>query len=518
MGKVAFKVSCISPNYALSVVKSVLDYAYTGKLKLDTDTVLQIYKLGFDLGCSRIRSWCTEFIKDWINELDIHQVWDLASISRNNDLMKFCVESNFQDLNVNSLENLTFETMLLIIEKTIEENLPEVEKMNRLSTWIKKSSTVPSIEECRKMLEYCDLKKIPQSEILKVLTGTSGIDFPPNFRQAIADIFYDFEEGSSMSGCPDDSRSAYESSRNRESEKRPETLPKYRNDMECFLCGYNTTFQGGRMLALPSAEEIQCEVPFRYFDAKIPLQGSIYLIGGKDIMAESTALVDRINPERGEATRMSDLQQKRSDHSAATDGECIFVFGGVDSSNESILASCERYDPASNSWTQLPDMPIARRASAAVNIPDIGILVAGGSNKVSMDAEGMNIVECLRIRRGTYSWKKYPSMQHSRVCAKGVYHNESVYVTSFSDLSVDMLKILPQTRGQWTLITANNPPQDYPWSMAVLEDKILLSTREGNIYRLEFSRNSTTSDPYAVQWINYISISNYIQPTVLALK
>ncbi|VDN97718.1 unnamed protein product [Rodentolepis nana] len=163
-------------------------------------------------------------------------------------------------------------------------------------------------------------------------------------------------------------------------------------------------------------------------------------------------------------------------------------------------------------------MPTARRACAAINIPNVGILVVGGSKKISLDSEGLSTCELL-IKKGIdWKWEQYTSMQHSRVFARGVYHNERAYVISLNDFSVDMLTIQPGAHGQWTLIPVRNSPQDeYLWSMAVSEDQVMLSTRDGNIYRMEL-KEPEARNPNAVEWVNTVAIIDFQQPTILALK
>ena len=43
-------------------VEAVVDYAYSGQLKVSEDTVLRILLLGQHLECSEIVKWCRSFI------------------------------------------------------------------------------------------------------------------------------------------------------------------------------------------------------------------------------------------------------------------------------------------------------------------------------------------------------------------------------------------------------------------------------------------------------------------------
>lgn len=135
-------------------------------------------------------------------------------------------------------------------------------------------------------------------------------------------------------------------------------------------------------------------------------------------------------------------------------------------------------------WDELDPMPTARRACAAISIPRTGILVVGGSKRTGLDSEGMSLCELLIIEKRAQKWKQFPFMLHSRVIARGVYHNQRVYVTSFNDLTIDMLTIKSgESHGQWTLLAARNCPQDkIPWSMTIFQNQVFLSRKICSIF------------------------------------
>lgn len=58
----------------------------------------------------------------------------------------------------------------------------------------------------------------------------------------------------------------------------------------------------------------------------------------------------------------------------------IYSIGG--SVGSTCLNSCERYDQCKNKWEPIASMAIARRALAAVSLPD-GIYAIGGFNGTS---------------------------------------------------------------------------------------------------------------------------------------
>nr|CUU98984.1 hypothetical transcript [Hymenolepis microstoma] len=368
------------------IVKSILGYAYTGILVLDTATALQIYKLAIDLGCFRMRRWCADFIIKWFHEFDVPQVWELAITVGNRALTKMCAESILNGVDIHNLENnfyqnLHYESLQCLIKEV--KNVTDLDKLIMISEWMKPLGNNFSDESFLELLNGINWKKIDDVTIMKIMTDMSHISFNGAYKQLLYNVYKNVTENvgdsSSFSGS------------NGSCQQRPH--------MKYFIYGYNNDTHGGKIMALsPLVEEIDGEVPFRYFVTIITFKVFTSLEGGIE--------------------RVAELQQKRSDHCATSNEENIFVFGGADTDTDTILDSCEIYDPNSDSWTLLPSMPTARRACAAINIPDVGILVVGGSKKISLDSEGLSICELLTKEGNGWKWENYTFMQHARVCAR----------------------------------------------------------------------------------------------------
>jgi len=55
----------------------------------------------------------------------------------------------------------------------------------------------------------------------------------------------------------------------------------------------------------------------------------------------------------------------------------IYAIGGYGGPDQACLRSAERFDITTNSWMEIPNMSVQRRALAAVTLPD-GIYAIGG--------------------------------------------------------------------------------------------------------------------------------------------
>ena len=58
---IAYYFSFIISNY--SVVEAAVNYAYTGRIRLNSEQVFHVYLLANNLGCSKLLAQCVAFMK-----------------------------------------------------------------------------------------------------------------------------------------------------------------------------------------------------------------------------------------------------------------------------------------------------------------------------------------------------------------------------------------------------------------------------------------------------------------------
>ena len=115
------------------------------------------------------------------------------------------------------------------------------------------------------------------------------------------------------------------------------------------------------------------------------VNGKIYVIGGRTghafiLSATNTDVVEEYNP----ASNMWSIPKERmptarSGGASGTDGRRIYVAGGEVTTTALVGAyrAVEAYDPATNSWTALPSMPMPRHGVAGAVIGTRFHLVSG---------------------------------------------------------------------------------------------------------------------------------------------
>ena len=122
-------------------------------------------------------------------------------------------------------------------------------------------------------------------------------------------------------------------------------------------------------------------------------------------------------------------------------------------------------------------MPTARWNSAAVHIPGCGDLVLGGIG-IADDLPNAELLDIIQIgdiidRR----WREIEPMIEAWNCISAVYFDEAVYVVGRNESAVQMLSLVHNQPGQWTIISSVNPPLGWcPSSMNVFNGRILVST------------------------------------------
>ncbi|WP_080404928.1 kelch repeat-containing protein [Burkholderia ubonensis] len=114
--------------------------------------------------------------------------------------------------------------------------------------------------------------------------------------------------------------------------------------------------------------------------------GSVLVTGGETSTSAAqvtvTAGAELYDPVSKTWTSAGSLKEGRYAATATLlpDGRVMIAGGGVTNGIDGALASVELYSPASNSWTELGDMSVARYDPEAVGLLDGSVLILGGAN------------------------------------------------------------------------------------------------------------------------------------------
>jgi non-specific serine/threonine protein kinase len=164
--------------------------------------------------------------------------------------------------------------------------------------------------------------------------------------------------------------------------------------------------------------------------------------GGDRLLQPSTLVFD------GQVwTEASPLPTPREHVAGATDGRFVYVVGGrpLPGGAAENMATLERYDPASDTWERLADMPTARSDLAAVWAN--GYLIALGGESATGTYDAVEVYD-----PATDTWASLPALAPARHGAAAVYYQSEVWIMGGApeqghNLSVDLVQSLGLTVG-----------------------------------------------------------------------
>jgi serine/threonine protein kinase/N-acetylneuraminic acid mutarotase len=147
------------------------------------------------------------------------------------------------------------------------------------------------------------------------------------------------------------------------------------------------------------------------------VDGKIVVVGGQanDELVTQTEVFD------GDGWKdMKPIPTPREHLAAASDGRYVYAIGGRELSSDKNLATLERYDPVSDSWTKLKSMPIATGGLGAAYVRG-RLITVGGERPTSPS----NAVWAYDIRTG--KWAPLPNLPTARHGVAVTALGDSVY-------------------------------------------------------------------------------------------
>ncbi|XP_035695433.1 kelch-like protein diablo isoform X1 [Branchiostoma floridae] len=110
---------------------------------------------------------------------------------------------------------------------------------------------------------------------------------------------------------------------------------------------------------------------------------SVYAMGGKNFLVGYIAAVERYDPDTNVWHAARPLPYAISGHTAVTVGDCIYVLGGY--ARRVVTTSTIRYQPATDTWTELAPMSIARMKAGVAALDGKIYAVGAWQGQVTME-------------------------------------------------------------------------------------------------------------------------------------
>lgn len=190
------------------------------------------------------------------------------------------------------------------------------------------------------------------------------------------------------------------------------------------------------------------------------IDGRIYVPGGwGNGYSQSTAL-EMYDPVSDTWTELANLPFHVNHQATAVYQNALYVFGPED--------SALRYDPASDTWTELAPMPENRYAAAAVTLDDY-LYVVGGSGSTS---------DLLRYDPASDSWGRFAPLLQAREHTQAVALDGQLYALGGRwDRGLNSVERYDPTSDTWFRVPAMNQPRS-GFGAAVWDGKIVVAGGE----------------------------------------
>uniref|UniRef100_A0A5K3FRN2 BACK domain-containing protein n=1 Tax=Mesocestoides corti TaxID=53468 RepID=A0A5K3FRN2_MESCO len=460
-------------RYTTSIVKAVIIYAYTGSITISMNNVGQLFLLATNLGCSRLVSWCIDFLESRLQLNNVELFWKIANVTTNEDLADVCVAviaDHFATLarRTKFIRACEPEYLATILRDERLDDVPEKLKLDLLLAWLVTGSQKknPALQASffENLISIIDLKQIPKT-FMEGLLKNNTAKLSEECRNQLSNAW----DTAMRPISPVDSTTS--------SHLEIGSFASVRIDDNRNLVV--TMFSG-----LNPYRKINFSNNLLYLSKYVAFDGSIYFIGGRRKQNTTVSSVVRVDLTNNHASEVHDMRTPRFGHCVAANDQRILVFGGI-GKKDKCLSSCEKYNPLKNKWSSLPDMPEAKAKCAAVCISSVGVIVVGGGKvKKACYRNAYQQTAHLLIfspeKHGKRYWLRLAPMLTGRCEPAVAFFNSRVIVAGGNrgdQINVESLclRLDDGVRCQWTqlrgLKTGNKPNR----SLAVFDDRLLLA-------------------------------------------
>uniref|UniRef100_A0A5K3G2I7 BACK domain-containing protein n=1 Tax=Mesocestoides corti TaxID=53468 RepID=A0A5K3G2I7_MESCO len=516
------------------IVEAVVVFAYTGSIEISMDNAVRLFLLASNLGSRTITSWCAEFLRPRVSKENVEQIWSVANATKNTQMIDICVpviaahfDSITTQVTFHSTTELDSLSSLLGDDRLV--GVAEAAKLRTIAKWFEGNSTANK----ENVTAFVDKDDDSRDATFKDLVGAVAL------RKITSGDFAEFCMSDCWINLQREFRDLISNAWKEARRIRPfqDYLIALMNHPPyvLFICN-EVTFATSKWKEIEkkiiaSADEVLPTVdvnfrhtlPSRRGCAVVVLNDSIYMIGGRNEKREVSRLVDRVDPFDGSVSSSTPMVQARRSCSAAADdavkGQQLFVFGGHDGDTQ--ISSCEKFDPATNRWTSLPDMPTRRENSGAVGVPGVGVVVVGGYIYGRGTLDTAELLSCSTEDNGVenWSWRQLAPMLKRR-SFPGVANFRGRVVVADRDNRIECLRLPADDSnpGQWTQLHALKKGLPEIGSPVVLNERLLLADCHGNVHEFFPASESEPLTLETFTWKPIFTIQNVSIARLLVLR
>lgn len=204
----------------------------------------------------------------------------------------------------------------------------------------------------------------------------------------------------------------------------------------------------------------------------VTLDGKIYVPGGLDNRIFSTPDLEAYDPATDTWQTLSPMPEFRHHHMAAAFEGKLYVFGGYETSFNTVRDTVFVYDPAEDAWQELDPMPAPMAAGTALVIEDAIYLVPGIGLSHTMPL--------WRFDPAAHSWETLATPAEVRDHSAAVFLDGKIYLLggrNFEAGDLASIEIYDLESDTWSAGTPMNQARA-GFRAAVIDEKIYVTGGE----------------------------------------
>lgn len=360
----------------------IFDYMYTGEMNLTDMNVWPILHLSTYYQVQTLTELCQNYLISRVSKSNCCEMYSnakfLALTHLKNESQRL-IHDHFPELEVedviNFLEKSDFEHMLpsdLLGKNSVPDKRTESNILKNVLRWLQNEN----FQHSEDLLKYIRFTLIPETDIMNYQLLVS------NLRNTIND-----SNLRSMDKFVEDALRYHDMVS--EQPLLQTTKSQLRDDLDIWVCvdgvlaptpvklppiSYHTKLPTNEQN--PDAFSKNIRDPFH---SVVVLNGFIYAIGGtRQTSVGYSNSVIRYDSRLDSWKTMACMNEPRGDFFACTIGDFLYVFGGKN--KRGAVRSCERYDPKTDRWERISDLPEEGLYMMAGVVYDAAVYISGGFN------------------------------------------------------------------------------------------------------------------------------------------
>jgi N-acetylneuraminic acid mutarotase len=393
-----------------STVKTLVEYAYTGKLRVTPETSQDILIAADKFGLQDIVDFCAQHICKQLAPLNCLGIREFAHQQNLTDLYDASSSYVIQNFSAVSREQEFMQLPLDKVEELVQSDDIRVDAEEdvyyAVTEWLN-TDTEGREEHADVLYDHVRFPLTPQNFLDNVASKNPYLQTPKG-QVYLKDAYEYFENpGVTIFSNP------------------KKTQP--RRSVQGIICVVGGVDDGGSTLnqvALYNPhEQVWNEgVKMRYCRSRLGvamLQGELYAVGGYDL-GYSLTTCEKYSPKENRWKPVTDLSSPRRNLALVAVGNQLFAMGGYTGSV--YLKSVEIYNPKTDQWSSGPPMLTARSELAAVYL-DHRVYAIGGTNS-NGHLKSVEIFDCINKR-----WQSLPDMVSPRTGAAACLLGKDIFVS-----------------------------------------------------------------------------------------